>query len=77
VVSFAIAATLGLLVIVMAVPSPHPVAAAPTPVRFGEGVTHSFLISQTVNDAVIASGDLLQVVRGAARTLQSPFRIES
>ena len=44
---------------------PHPLPAAPVPVRFVEGTTHGFLTLRTVDGALIASGDLLQVGRGA------------
>src|ERR1700730_9965504 len=53
------AATLGLLILAAVL-----LAAAPVPVRFAEGVTHGFLQLCTVDGALIASGDLLQVVRG-------------
>jgi hypothetical protein len=42
----------------------HPVAAAPVEVRFTEGVGHGFLLLHTLDGTQIASGDLLQVVRG-------------
>ena len=41
-----------------------PVAAAPIEVRFTEGVGHAFLLLRTLDGIQIASGDLLQVVRG-------------
>src|SRR6185295_11647312 len=39
-------------------------AAAPIAVRFTEGLTHGFLMLRTIDGGLIASGDLLQVVRG-------------
>jgi len=54
----------GVLVLVMALLWPWPVAAAPVAVRFAEGVTHGFLLLRTVDGDLIASGDLLQVGRG-------------
>lgn len=53
-----------LLVLVMALLWPSPVAAAPIAVRFAEGVTHGFLLLRTVDGGLIASGDLLQIARG-------------
>ena len=50
---------------VMALLWPWPVAAAPVAVRFAEGVTHGFLLLRTVDGGLIASGDLLQIGRGA------------
>jgi hypothetical protein len=70
------AATLGLLAVVMAVLWPRSVAAAPVPVRFAEGVTHGFLILRTIDDVVIASGDLLQVARGAEVESRMVFRFK-
>jgi hypothetical protein len=57
------AARRGLLVLVMALLWPWPVAAAPVAVRFAEGLTHGFLLLRTVDGSLIASGDLLQVLR--------------
>ena len=68
--------TLGLLAVVMAVLGPRPVEAAPVPVRFAEGVTHGFLILRTIDDVVIASGDLLQVARGAEVESRMVFRFK-
>ena len=41
----------------------RPLAAAPVPVRFAEGSLHGFLVLSTTEEVLIASGDLLQVVR--------------
>ena len=62
--SSARAATLSLLLLVAALQWPCPLAAAPVPVRFLEGLTHGFLVLRTLNGVLIASGDLLQVSRG-------------
>jgi hypothetical protein len=70
------ATTVGLLVVVIAVLSPGPLAAAPVAVRFAEGVTHGFLVLSTVDDVVIASGDLLQVARGAEVESRMVFRFK-
>jgi hypothetical protein len=51
--------------LLLALLGPWPLAAAPVAVRFAEGVTHGFLLLSTIDGAVIASGDLLQVGRGA------------
>lgn len=45
---------------------PWSLEAAPVPVRFAEGVTHGFLLLHTIDGALIASGDLLQIGRGAS-----------
>ena len=41
----------------------RPLAAAPVPVRFVEGSLHGFLVLSTPKQVLLASGDLLQVVR--------------
>jgi hypothetical protein len=53
---------------------PWPVAAAPVAVRFAEGVTHGFLLLRTVDGGLIASGDLLQIGRGAKVESRMVFR---
>lgn len=57
-------ATLGPLILTAVLLEPNPLTAAAVPVRFVEGVTHGFLQLRTVDGALIASGDLLQAVRG-------------
>jgi hypothetical protein len=59
--SFPRVATLGLLVLGAALGTPE---AAPIPVRFAEGVTHGFLLLRSLDGALLATGDLLQVARG-------------
>jgi hypothetical protein len=56
-------ATAGLLVLLTALLWERPLAAAPVPVRFAEGSLHGFLVLGTPKEALIASGDLLQVGR--------------
>ena len=68
--------TLGLLILVTMVLGPHPLSAAPVPVRFVEGVTHGFLILRTVDGALIASGDLLQVGRGGGIESRTIFHFK-
>ena len=70
------AATLSLFAVLMTLLWPRLTAAAPVAVRFAEGVTHGFLVLRTVNDAVIASGDLLQVGRGAEVESRMVFRFK-
>jgi hypothetical protein len=41
----------------------RPLAASPVPARFIEGSLHGFLVLSTLEDVLIASGDLLQVGR--------------
>jgi hypothetical protein len=45
---------------------PHPAAAAPVGVRFVEGSLHGFVVLRTLDNTLIASGDLIQMRRGAA-----------
>ena len=54
---------------------PHAAAAAPVPVRFTEGVTHGFLTLRSAPDnALIASGELLQVARDGQVESRMVFR---
>ena len=53
----------GLMVFMAVLLWRHHLAAAPIPVHFLEGSLHGFLELRTPRDVVIASGDLLQVVR--------------
>jgi hypothetical protein len=62
--SFMKAAVLGLLVFMMVLSWPSPLAAAPVPVRFVEGAVHGFLALRTLNGVLVAPGELLQLVRG-------------
>jgi hypothetical protein len=41
-------------------------AAAPIEVRFAEGVEHAFLLLRSVDGALLATGDVLQIVRDGA-----------
>ena len=71
------AALLGLLLLVTALLAwPRPLAAAPIPVRFPEGVTHGFLVLGTVDGAFIASGDLLQSGRDGKVESRMAFRFK-
>jgi hypothetical protein len=72
--SFTGVATLGLAVFVAVLLWPRPLAAAPVPVRFVEGTVHGFLVLRTVKGVLIASGDLLQVVRGGEVESRVVFR---
>jgi hypothetical protein len=67
---------LGRLILVMVLLWPRPLAAASIPVRFAEGVTHGFLVLRTVNNVLIASGDLLQVGRGGEVKSRMVFRFK-
>lgn len=64
-------ATLGLLVLAMAM---NPLAAAPVPVRFAEGVTHGFLLLRSLDGILLATGDLLQIARGGEVEKRMVFR---
>jgi hypothetical protein len=70
------AVMIGLLGLGILLPSPWPLAAAPVPVRFSEGVTHGFLLLRTVDGALIASGDLLQIGRGRKVESRMVFRFK-
>jgi hypothetical protein len=76
VMSFTRAATLGLLVLVMALVWPRPLASAPIPVRFVQGSMHGFLVLHTANGPLLASGDLLQVDRGGEIESRMVFRFK-
>ncbi len=70
------AATLGLMLLVTVLLGPRPLAAAPVPVRFVEGATHGFLVLRTVAGALLATGDLLQVIRGEGVESRMVFRFK-
>ncbi len=75
--SFLRAALLGLLVLVTApLLWPRPLAAAPVQVRFPEGVTHGFVVLSTVEGALIAAGDVLQVGRAGKVESRMVFRFK-
>lgn len=63
IMSFTRATTIGLMILVTMLLGPRSLPAAPVPVRFAEGVAHGFLLLRTVDGTLLASGDLLQVVR--------------
>ena len=65
-----------MLLLVLALLSPRPAEAAPVPVRFAEGVTHGFLVLRTVNGVVLASGDLLQILRSGEVESRMVFRFK-
>lgn len=50
-----------------------PMAAAPVPVRFAEGVVHGFLVLSSLDGTRLATGDLLQVANGNTVTVQLIF----
>lgn len=53
-----------------------PLAAAPIPVRFSEGVTHGFLLLTAADGALLASGELLQSGTGATVKSRMVFRFK-
>ena len=57
-------AVLGPLALIILLLWPGPLAAAPIPVRFVEGVSHGFLVLRTLKGELIAPGELLQITRG-------------
>jgi hypothetical protein len=70
------AATFCLVVFVTVLLWLRPAPAAPVSVRFVEGATHGFLVLRTVNDVLIASGDLRQVVRRGQTESRMVFRFK-
>jgi hypothetical protein len=76
-VSFFRAALRGLPVLVTALLLfSCPLAAAPIPVRFPEGLTHGFLVLGTVDGVFLASGDLLQTARDGKVESRMVFRFK-
>jgi hypothetical protein len=76
-VPFLKAAVLGLLALVTVLLLwPRPLAAAPIPVRFPEGLTHGFLVLSTKDGVFLASGDLLQAARDGAVESRMVFRFK-
>jgi hypothetical protein len=55
---------------------PHPAVAAPVGVRFVEGSVHGFVVLRTLNNALIASGDLIQMHRGGTIESRMVFRFK-
>ena len=74
--SFTKQATLGRLVFVAALLWPIPLSAAPVPVRFVEGSLHGFLSLRSIDGALVAEGDLLQVARGGEIEKRMVFRFK-
>jgi hypothetical protein len=74
--SFTKAAARGLLVVLMVLSGPRPLAAAPVPVRFVEGAVHGFLALRTLNGVLVAPGELLQGVRGGEVESRMVFRFK-
>lgn len=74
--SFHRRATTGLLVLVTALLSHRSLAAAPVPVRYAEGSLHGFLVLSTSQEVLLASGDLLQVVRDGEVKSRLVFRFK-
>jgi hypothetical protein len=64
------------LILATALLWPRPGWTVPVPVRFAEGVTHGFLALRTVNDVLIASGDLRQVYRNGQVESRMLFRFK-
>jgi len=69
-------ATAGLLILMTALLWQRPLAAAPVPVRFAEGSLHGFLTLSTHAGVLIASGDLLQIVRDGEIRSRLVFRFK-
>lgn len=53
-----------ILVLLILGTGPGTLMAAPIPVRFAEGVAHGFLLLRSLDGAPVATGDLLQIIRG-------------
>jgi hypothetical protein len=56
--------------------TPDPLEAAPIPVRFAEGVSHGFLLLRSIDGVVLATGDLLQVSKGAEVKKRMVFKFK-
>lgn len=69
-------AKLQLFILAAVLLQPGPLAAAPVSVRFAEGAAHGFLQLRTVDGTLIASGDLLQVVRSGHVEKRVVFRFK-
>jgi hypothetical protein len=74
--SFPGRAAAGLLIFITALLWQRPLAASPVPVRFAEGSLHGFLTLSTPAGVLIASGDLLQVVRNGEIRSRLVFRFK-
>ena len=51
-------------VLVYALLQPNALRADPVPVRYNEGLTHGFLVLQTLEGKTIADGQMTQVAQG-------------
>jgi len=71
--SFAKVAFLGLVGLGAAMGT---LVAAPVPVRFVEGSLHGFVALRSIDGALVAEGDLLQVVRGGHAEKRMVFRFK-
>lgn len=69
-------ALLGLLLLAAMLMWQRPSIAAPVPVRFSEGVVRGFLVLNSSSGALIASGDFLQVKRGAKVETRTVFHFK-
>jgi hypothetical protein len=70
------AATLGLLCFAPASLDPSQLTAAQIPVRFAEGVAHGFLLLRSMDGALLATGDLLQIARDGEVEKRMVFHFE-
>ena len=69
-------AAVGLLPLISILLWPCLLAAAPVAVRFTEAVSHGFLVLRSVDGALLATGDLLQVARGGEVESRMVFRFK-
>jgi hypothetical protein len=54
----------------------QPVMATPIPVRFAEGLTHGFLVLKSVDGAILAHGDLVQLEKDGATAKRMVFHFK-
>jgi hypothetical protein len=67
---------LAILLISICILSGVAASASPVAVRYRVGLTHGFLVLSTLDGAIIAAGDLTEVVRGDRVTAQLAFRFK-
>src|SRR2546427_6100059 len=68
--------SLALLLASAALLPPGALPAAPVAVRHTEGLVHGFLVLRTLEGAILADGDLIQVARGDRVTSRLVFRFK-
>jgi hypothetical protein len=65
-----------LVALILLLPWPYALLGAPIPVRFLEGSVHAFLALRTVDGTLLASGDTVQINRGATVESRMAFQFK-